>query len=74
MNQFYYETRAKEKVRELMQEGQHSQAFHRSGAPKLGLFPSLKKLMLRIFNHKGAQMPNLVKDAHTKTVHSEYGA
>ena len=36
MNQFFYESRGKEKVKDLMREGQQSQAFHRSGAPKVG--------------------------------------
>jgi len=34
MNQFFYESRGKEKVRELQKEGQQSQSFYRSGAPR----------------------------------------
>jgi hypothetical protein len=45
MNQFFFESRAKEKVNELMKEGQNSQAFYRSGAPKLGLLHRLPKLI-----------------------------
>lgn len=30
MNQFFFETRGKEKVRKLMDEGIRSQAYHRS--------------------------------------------
>jgi|GEM_PF-1519738 len=46
MNQFFYEQRGKEKVKDLLNEGQSSQAFHRSGAPKLNLLRGLPKLML----------------------------
>lgn len=35
MNQFFFESRGKEKVKDLLREGQQSQAFYRSGAPKL---------------------------------------
>ena len=45
MNQFFYESRGKEKIKDMMEEGMRSQAFHRSGAPKLGLLPSLPKLI-----------------------------
>jgi hypothetical protein len=37
MNQFFLESRGKEKVKELLNEGQRSQAFHRSGTPSIGL-------------------------------------
>ena len=46
MNQFFYESRGKEKVRELRNEGMRSQTFHRSGAPRLGLLRNLPKLIL----------------------------
>jgi hypothetical protein len=46
MNQFFYEQRGKEKVRDLQAEGVRSQAFHRSGASKLSIFPSLQQLIL----------------------------
>jgi hypothetical protein len=35
MNQFFYESRGKEKMKDLQEEGMRSQAFHRSGAPKV---------------------------------------
>jgi hypothetical protein len=46
MNQFFYESRAKEKVNNLMEEGMRSQAHSRSGAPKPGLGHGLPKLIL----------------------------
>ena len=46
MNEFFYESRGKEKVKDLVDEGQRNQAFHRSGAPKLGLALNLPKLVL----------------------------
>jgi len=46
MNQFFYESRGKEKVKDLLNEGQRSQAFHRSGAPKPSLLNRLPKLIL----------------------------
>jgi len=53
MNQFFYESRGKEKVKDLLSEGQCSQAFHRSGAPKLDLLPSLPKLLLGVLGILG---------------------
>jgi len=46
MNQFFYEQRGKEKVKDLLNEGQRSQAFYRSGAPKTSLLNGLPKLIL----------------------------
>ena len=46
MNQFFYEQRGKEKVKNLMEEGMRSQAFNRSGAPKLALLRGLLKLIM----------------------------
>ena len=46
MNQFFYEQRGKEKIKDLMGEGQRSQAYSRSGAPKPGLLSGLPKLIL----------------------------
>lgn len=45
MNQFFYEQRGNEKVRELMKEGTQSQAVHRSGASGRGLLRGLPKIM-----------------------------
>lgn len=46
MSQFFYEQRGKEKVKDLLNEGQRSQAFYRSGAPKTSLLNGLPKLIL----------------------------
>lgn len=35
MNHFFYESSGKQKVKDLLNEGQRSQAFYRSGAAKL---------------------------------------
>lgn len=46
MNQFFYESRGKEKVRELLDEGMKSQAYHRSGVSKFDGMPKIPKLIL----------------------------
>jgi hypothetical protein len=53
MNQFFYESRGKEKVKELMNEGMMSQAQHRLGASKASLFSRLPKLILIVFGILG---------------------
>ena len=46
MNQFFFESRGREKAKDLMNEGMRSQAYHRSRASKGSLFSSLPKLFL----------------------------
>lgn len=46
MNQFFFETRGKEKVREALDEGLRNQAYHRSDASKGNLLSRLPKLIL----------------------------
>jgi hypothetical protein len=46
MNHFFYESSGKQKVKDLINEGQRSQAFLRSGAPKLGLLRGVPKLAM----------------------------
>ena len=46
MNQFFYESRGKEKVKDLMKEGMEGQAHHRSGAPKLDPLRNLPTFIL----------------------------
>ena len=46
MNEFFCESSSKEKIKDLMKEGMRSQAFHRSGAPKLNLMGGLPKWVL----------------------------
>ena len=53
MNHFFYESRGKEKVRDLMKEGISNQAFHRSGAPKLDQIRGLPKLILSLLGILG---------------------
>jgi hypothetical protein len=42
MNQFFYESRGKEKVNELIDEGVRSQAYHRSAVSKAPLSAGIK--------------------------------
>jgi hypothetical protein len=53
MNDFYYESSSKEKVKDLLNEGQRSQEFHRSGAPSLGLLRGLPKLIIGLLGILG---------------------
>ena len=53
MNHFFYESRGKEKVRDLMKEGISNQEFHRSGASKLDLVRGLPKLILSLLGILG---------------------
>lgn len=45
MNQFFYESRGKEKIKDFMEEGIRSQALHRVGKPRRFTF-NLSKLAL----------------------------
>ena len=53
MNQFFYESRGKEKVSHLMKEGMQSQEFHRSGAPKLDPLRNVPRLILIVLGILG---------------------
>jgi hypothetical protein len=53
MNQFFFESRGKEKIKDLREEGMRSQAFYRSGAPKLSLLRGLPKLVLALLGILG---------------------
>ena len=53
MNHFFYESSGKQKVKELFNEGQRSQAFHRSGAPKRSLMGSVPKLAFTLLGILG---------------------
>lgn len=53
MNHFFYESSSKQKVKNLLNEGQRSQAFHRSGAPKLGLMSGVPKLAMALLGILG---------------------
>jgi hypothetical protein len=46
MNQFFYESRGKEKIRELMDEGMRSQAVRRTGASRAIFRGRLTKAIL----------------------------
>ena len=50
MNQFFFESRGKEKIRDLMEEGMRSQAAHRSEKSKdfLPRWPKVLLLLLGI--------------------------
>jgi hypothetical protein len=53
MNQFFFESRGKEKIKELREEGMRNQAFHRSGAPKEDLMRGLPKLIIGLLGILG---------------------
>jgi hypothetical protein len=53
MNQFFYESRSKEKVKDLMKEGMMSQAIRRSDASKAGLAHHLPKIALTLLGLLG---------------------
>jgi hypothetical protein len=53
MNQFFYESRSKEKIQELMKEGMMSQAYYRSGASKAKFLSKLPKLILIVLGVLG---------------------
>ena len=53
MNYSFLEERSKEKVKNLLDEGQHSQAFHRSGAKRISVLRNLPKLMFLLIGILG---------------------
>jgi hypothetical protein len=53
MNHFFYESNGKQKVKDLMNEGQRSQAFYRSGAPKQGIMSGVPKLAMTVLGILG---------------------
>lgn len=53
MNHFFYETRGKERVTELMEEGLRAQALHRSRALKPSVLRGLPKIILGFLSTLG---------------------
>lgn len=53
MNHFSYESMAKERGQDLREEGMRSQAFYRSGAPKIALVRGLPRLILAVLGLLG---------------------
>lgn len=53
MNHFSYESISKQKVKDLLDEGQRSQAIHRSGAPKIGMMSRMPKLVMALLGILG---------------------
>jgi hypothetical protein len=49
MNQFFYESRGKEKIKDLMEEGMRSQAVQRSGRSRRFVF-NLSKIALTLLS------------------------
>jgi hypothetical protein len=56
MNHSFYEENAKEKIRDLLKEGQRSQAFYRSGAPRISFLGNIPKLVLLLLGILGLLM------------------
>lgn len=48
MNHYFYETRGRERVNELMAEGMRSQAVRRSGGPERGRRSGLPRAILAL--------------------------
>ena len=53
MNYSFYEGRSKEKVKDLLEEGQRSQALYKSGATRINFLRNLPKLMLLLIGILG---------------------
>lgn len=53
MNQSFYESRAKEKINDLMKEGMMSQAYYRSGAVKKSILSRIPKITIVILGILG---------------------
>ena len=53
MNEFFYQSRGKEKIRELRNEGTTSQAYHRSGAPRADILSRIPKFILIVLGILG---------------------
>jgi hypothetical protein len=53
MNHFFYESSSKQKVKDLLNEGQRSQAFQRSGATKHSLIHGVPKLVMTVLGILG---------------------
>jgi len=53
MNQFFYETRGREKIKNLREEGMRSQALRRSGASTPSLLHGLPKLIVSVLGILG---------------------
>jgi hypothetical protein len=53
MNEFFYQSRGKEKIRELRDEGMTNQAYYRSGASMSGILSGIPKLILIILGILG---------------------
>jgi hypothetical protein len=71
MNQFFYESRGREKIREIQAEGLRSQAFHRSGSPSLGLFHRLQLLIRALAGKQTVKRAQSVGDTQTRPAQSE---
>jgi hypothetical protein len=56
MSQFFYESSAKDKIKDLREEGTRSQAFYRSRTPRPGLLPSWPGLFIGILTLVGLFM------------------
>jgi hypothetical protein len=53
MNQFFYESRGKEKVKGLLDEGLRGQAIRRSGVSKAGFAHNLPRIALMLLGILG---------------------
>jgi hypothetical protein len=53
MNYSFFEKRSKEKVKDLLDEGQRSQAFYKSGASRINHLRNLPRLIFTAIGYSG---------------------
>jgi len=70
MNQYFYEQRSREKLKDLRAEGLRSQALHRSGATRIGLFHGLRLLILMFLAHRTDEQERPEKKPKSEAAYS----
>jgi hypothetical protein len=73
MNQSFYEVRGKEKLRELLKEGQTSQAYYRSRPKSPSLLSLLRDVLLRsLMPQPGPTHPRF-EEPDSRSIRTRYG-
>ena len=71
MNQYFYEQRVKEKLKDLQAEGIQSQAYYRSLPARESLFTGLRRLILSHLSARVSKEERSVKNAKPEFGYSE---
>ena len=71
MNQYFYEQRVNEKVKELQAEGLQSQAYYRFLPARDSLFTGLQRLILSHLSARVSKEERFVKNAKPELNYSE---